>query len=264
MPEAGTEPVLTLETRGHVLLMGLNRPAKRNAFNAELLRALGRAYHQLENDDDLRCGVLFGHGEHFTGGLDLADALPRIADDNEDWAPDELNPLATTGPRRTTPIVAVAHGACMTIGIELLLASDVRIAAADTRFAQMEVQRGIFPLGGATYRLPREAGWGNAMRWLLTGDQFDSTEALRLGLIQEIAEPGTELDVAVALAERISEQAPLGIKATMRSAELAMTESEAEAGGQIRDELRALLGSSDAQEGMLSFIERRPARFTGK
>lgn len=257
-------PVLTLDRQGHVLLMGLNRPAKRNAFNADLLRALGKAYHQLENDDDLRCGVLFGHGEHFTGGLDLADALPRIADENEDWADDEFNPLGTTGPRRTTPVVAVAHGACMTIGIELLLASDVRIAAADTRFAQMEVQRGIFPLGGATYRLPREAGWGNAMRWLLTGDQFDSAEALRLGLIQEIHNPGTQLDRAVALAHRIAEQAPLGIRATMRSAEVAMSDGEAEAGSQIRNELRSLLSSADAQEGMASFVERRPARFIGR
>lgn len=264
MPEISADPVLTLEQQGHVLLMGLNRPTKHNAFNAELLRALGRAYHQLENDDELRCGVLFGHGEHFTGGLDLAGALPRIADENENWADDEFNPLGTTGPRRSTPVVAVAHGSCMTIGIELLLAADVRIAAAGTRFAQMEVQRGIFPLGGATYRLPREAGWGNAMRWLLTGDKFDSTEALRLGLIQEVVEPGMELERAVALAQRISEQAPLGIKATMRSAELAMADGEAAAGNQIRDELRTLIGTADAQEGIASFIERRPARFTGK
>jgi enoyl-CoA hydratase len=264
MSEPVADPVLTVETRGNVLLMGLNRPHKRNAFNTELLRALGRAYFQLENDDDLRCGVLFGHGDNFTGGLDLADALPRIADESEDWAHDELNPLGTTGPTRTTPVVAVAHGTCMTIGIELLLAADVRLAAADTRFAQMEVQRGIYPLGGATYRLPREAGWGNAMRWLLTGDQFDSAEALRLGLIQEVAEPGTELQSAIALAERIGEQAPLGIKATLRSAHLAMAESEVVAGTQIRDELRSLLSSSDAREGMASFLERRPAQFIGR
>lgn len=257
------QPPLTLETRGHVLLMGLNRPHKRNAINTELLRALGRAYYELDHNPTLRCGVLYGHGDHFTGGLDLADVLPRIADEGEDWAEDELNPLGTTGPLRTTPVVAVAQGVCMTIGIELLLAADVRIAAADTRFAQMEVQRGIYPLGGATYRLPREAGWGNAMRWLLTGDTFDATEALRLGLIQEIAEPGTQLGRAIELAERISEQAPLGIQATIRSAHQAMTENETAAGGQIRDEFRKLLATQDAQEGIASFIERRPAQFSG-
>lgn len=101
------------------------------------------------------------------------------------------------------------------------------------------------------------------MRWLLTGDRFDSAEALRLGLIQEVCEPGTQLDRGFALAERISEQAPLGIKATLRSAQNAMIEGEAAAGDRIRDELRALLGSSDAHEGMASYLERRPALFTG-
>ena len=74
-------------------------------------------------------------------------------------------------------MVAAAHGRCLTLGIELLLAADIRIAAADTRFAQIEVLRGIYPFGGATIRLPRQTGWGNAMRWLLTGDEFDATEA---------------------------------------------------------------------------------------
>ncbi|MDT5300538.1 MAG: hypothetical protein QOG79_3780, partial [Mycobacterium sp.] len=71
-------------------------------------------------------------------------------------------------------MVAAAQGRCLTLGIELLLAADIRIAASDTRFAQMEVLRGIYPFGGATIRLPRQAGWGNAMRWLLTGDEFDA------------------------------------------------------------------------------------------
>ncbi|MEU0505730.1 crotonase/enoyl-CoA hydratase family protein [Nocardia sp. NPDC005998] len=256
--------VLTVEKSGHVLLMGLNRPAKRNAFNMDLLRALGNAYYVLDTDDDLRCGVLYGNGDNFTGGLDLADVLPQIVDDNVDWAEDELNPVSTTGPARTTPVVAAVHGWSMTIGIELLLAADVRIAAANAQFAQLEVQRGIFPLGGATYRLPREAGWGNAMRWLLTGDPFDAHEALRLGLVQEVVETGQQLSRAIELAHRISEQAPLGIRATMASARLALTDGEVVAGDAIRDELRRISTSDDAKEGMLSFMERRRAQFTGR
>jgi enoyl-CoA hydratase len=208
-------PVLSVERDGHVLMMGLNRPSKRNAFNVELLQALGRAYYELEHDEELRCGVLFAHGEHFTGGLDLADVLPRMADRSLQWQADELNPVGTAGPARTTPVVAAVQGWCMTIGIELLLAADIRVAAADARFAQIEVQRGIFPLGGATYRLPREAGWGNAMRWLLTGDAFDAPEALRIGLIQEVTGAGEQLERALAIADRISQQAPLGIKETL-------------------------------------------------
>jgi enoyl-CoA hydratase len=258
------QPLVTVERRGYVLLIGLNRTAKRNALTGDMLQALGRAYYELESDDELRCGVLFAHGEHFTGGLDLADVLPQIASGERDWEDDELNPVATTGPARTTPLVAAAQGWCMTIGIELLLAADVRIAASNTRFAQMEVQRGIFPLGGATYRLPREAGWGNAMRWLLTGDEFDAAEALRLGLVQEVVEPGSQFERAVALAERIGEQAPLGVKATIASAREAIQEGEAAAGAALRPRVTELMSSADATEGMVSFVERRAAKFTGR
>jgi enoyl-CoA hydratase len=261
---SGAEPLVTVERDGHLLMIGLNRPAKRNAFTTDMLQQLGKAYHRLECDAELRCGVLFAHGEHFTAGLDLADVLPQIAAGERDWASDELNPVATTGPVRTTPLIAVAHGWCLTIGIELLLAADVRIAASDTRFQQIEVQRGIFALGGATYRLPREAGWGNAMRWLLTGDEFDATEAMRLGLIQEIVQPGTQLQRAVSLAQRISAQAPLGVKATIASAQQAMRDGEEIAGAALRTRLIELMGTADAQEGMMSFIERREANFSGR
>jgi enoyl-CoA hydratase len=261
---SGAEPLVTVERDGHLLMIGLNRPAKRNAFTTDMLQRLGKAYHRLECDAELRCGVLFAHGEHFTAGLDLADVLPQIAAGERDWASDELNPVATTGPVRTTPLIAAAHGWCLTIGIELLLAADVRIAASDTRFAQIEVQRGIFPLGGATYRLPREAGWGNAMRWLLTGDEFDATEAMRLGLIQEVVQPGTQLERAVSLAQRISAQAPLGVKATIASAQQAMRDGEETAGAALRPSLVELMGTADAQEGMMSFAERREANFSGR
>jgi enoyl-CoA hydratase/carnithine racemase len=263
MSAAEGEALVTLEQREHVLLIGLNRTAKRNAFTVEMLRELGRAYHRLESDSELRCGVVFAHGEHFTGGLDLADVLPEIAGGERDWQEDELNPVATTGAARTTPLVAVAHGWCMTIGIELLLAADIRIAAKNTRFAQMEVQRGIFPLGGASYRLTREAGWGNAMRWLLTGDEFDAPEALRLGLVQEVVETGAELERAIELAERVAAQAPLGVKATIASARQAMRDGEEIAGAALRPTVAELVKSSDAAEGMMSFVERRPAIFTG-
>ena len=86
------------------------------------------------------------------------------------------------------------QGICLTIGIELLLATDIRIAARSTRFGQIEIKRGIYPVGGATLRFPREVGWANAMRWLLTGDEFDAAEALRIGLVQEVVEHGEQLD----------------------------------------------------------------------
>jgi enoyl-CoA hydratase/carnithine racemase len=260
-----TEPAVTVERRGHVLLMGLNRPAKRNAFNLDMLRELALAYGELERDDDLRCGVLFAHGDHFTGGLDLAEVGPALAEGELDWPEGGRDPWRNDGEIYTTPVIAAAQGWCMTLGIELLLAADIRVAGADTRFAQLEIQRGIYPFGGATIRLPREAGWGNAMRWLLTGDEYDANEAFRIGLVQEVTEPGRQVERAIELAEAISSQsAPLGVRTTLVSAQRAIAEGDLAAAARFREDMVALMRTEDGAEGMMSFIERRPAKFTGR
>lgn len=110
------------------------------------------------------------------------------------------------------------QGLCFTLGIELILAADIAVAAEGTRFAQIEIKRGIFPFGGATLRFHQRAGWGNAMRWLLTGDEFDAREAWRMGLVQEVVEPGRQHERALAIAETVARQAPLGVQATLASA----------------------------------------------
>jgi enoyl-CoA hydratase len=181
-----------------------------------------------------------------------------------DWPADARNPWRNDGQPWNKPVIAAVHGWCMTLGIELLLAADVRIASADARFAQLEVQRGIYPFGGATTRLPREAGWGNAMRWLLTGDEFDAAEALRIGLVQEVVEPGDQLDRAVELAERIATRsAPLAVGTTLAAAQRANREGERAAEDRFVDDVVSLFNTKDGAEGMLSFLERRPARFIG-
>jgi enoyl-CoA hydratase/carnithine racemase len=262
---AAQEAPVTLERRGQVLLIGMNRPEKRNAFNLAMIDQLSRAYHLLETDECLRCGVLFANGDHFTGGLDLAEVGPVIRDGR----------LELTGPGRrdpwrkdgiwTTPIVAAVQGWVMTLAIELLLAADIRLAAADARFAQLEIRKGIYAFGGATVRLPREAGWGNAMRWLLTGEEYDAAEAHRIGLVQEVVEPGRQLDRAVEIAEAIANRsAPLGVRATLESAHRARLEGEEAAFARLEPDTVALFESEDGREGLASCIERRDANFTGQ
>jgi enoyl-CoA hydratase/carnithine racemase len=256
---------VSLERDGHVLLIGLNRPHKRNAFDRAMLADLARAYALLESDDSLRAGVLFAHGDHFTAGLDLVDVGPGIAAGELAFPDDGRDPWRLDGPW-TTPLVAAAQGWCMTLGIELLLAADIRVAAAGTRFAQLEVQRGIYPFGGATVRLPRDAGWGNAMRWLLTGDEFDAAEAHRIGLVQEVADDAAAAlargrEIARTIAERA---APLGVRATLASAPLAREQGEAAAIERLRPDVTALFAGEDAAEGVQSFIERRQAKFQGR
>jgi enoyl-CoA hydratase len=264
---AGTqqETAVTVERRGHVLLMGLNRPEKRNAFNLAMIDQLSAAYYELENDDEIRCGVLFGHGEHFTGGLDLAEVGPLVRDGRLDFSgPGRRDPWRKDG-TWTTPVVAAVQGWTMTLAIELLLAADIRIAASDARFAQMEINRGIYAFGGGTIRLPRDAGWGNAMRWLLTGEPYGAQEAYRIGLVQEVVEPGLQVDRAIELAEAIATRsAPLGVKATLASSHRARLEGEEAAFARLDSDMADLFDTDDGREGLQSFIERREARFTGR
>jgi enoyl-CoA hydratase/carnithine racemase len=261
------ETALTLERRGHVLLIGLNRPEKRNAFNVALIDQLAGAYYELENDDAIRCGVLFGHGDHFTGGLDLAEVGPLVREGRLDEAfagPGRRDPWRKDT-AWTTPLVAAVQGWVMTLAIELLLAADIGIAASNARFAQLEIRRGIYPFGGATVRLPRDAGWGNAMRWLLTGEEYDAAEAHRIGLVQEVVEPGRQLDRAIELAQMIAEKsAPLGVKTTLASAHRARIQGEAAAFERLVPDMAELFETEDGREGLRSFVERREARFVGR
>jgi enoyl-CoA hydratase/carnithine racemase len=258
---AGT---VQLERRGHVLLIGLDRVAKRNAFDLPLWDALCRAYATLDRDPDLRVGVLHALGDHFTGGLDLPQWGSAFSSGAWHIVEDGLDPLGMTGPRVTKPIVCAVQGTCLTIGIELMLATDIRIAAATTRFGQIEVKRGIYPVGGATLRFPREVGWGNAMRWLLTGDEFDPAEALRIGLVQEVVPAGDELARAVALADTIAAQAPLGVYATLASSRAAIPAAERAAEARLMPDLVPIMKSADVAEGLRAFLERRPGKFTGR
>jgi len=119
-------------------------------------------------------------------------------------------------------------------------------------------------VGGATVRLHREIGWGNAMRYLLTGDEIPAAEALRLGLVQETTEPGRQFDRALEIAETVARRAPLGVQASLKSARRARSEGDAAAIARLLPDLATIMKSEDAAEGIRSFVERREARFKGK
>jgi enoyl-CoA hydratase len=260
-----TQSRILTERRGHILLIGFNRPEKRNAADFELLTQLALAYGELENDPELRVGLVYAVGDHFTGGLDLADVGPRIGPNGLDYVTENgINPWQVSGRELTKPVVIAVQGICLTLGIELILASDIAVAAQSTRFAQIEVARGILPFGGATLRFPRAVGWGNAMRWILTGDQFDAAEAHRIGLVQEVVADGEQFDRALEIAARIAAQAPLAVQAALVNAKLAVREGDAAAEAQLQPALGALIESEDARIGMEAFRTRTPAEFVGR
>lgn len=266
-PSPPPEGTITTERRGELLLIGINRPAKRNGFTPRMFRELGEAYTLLDDDLGLRVGVLHAFGSHFTAGLDLPTIAP-LMQRGEKAVPEGLvepTDLGTPGyRRRAKPMVVAVKGITYTLGIELMLAADIVVAADDCRFSQLEVKRGIMATGGATLRMAERAGLGNAMLHLLTGDEFGSAEALRLNFVQKVVPAGQELDEAIRIAQAIAEQAPLAVVATRLNALKAVEHGPLAAMEEFITVQQRLSSSEDAAEGVKSFVEKRAARFAGK
>ena len=249
------------EKVGHVLKIGLDRPDKMNAFNWQMLNELSEAYTILEDDVEMWCGLLHSTSENFTTGLDLADVTPHILAGEHLFSNTKIDPLRIDGKELSKPLVMAVEGYCLTIGMELVFAADICLATPSTKFGQIEVQRGILPFGGATIRMPQRAGWSNSMRYLLTGDQFDGIEAIRIGMISELADD--PVAKAMTIATTISAQAPLAVQNTLKNARLALV-NQAEAKKALTPLAIELMKTEDAAEGLQSFIERRKANFKGK
>jgi enoyl-CoA hydratase/carnithine racemase len=255
---------IKLEQRGHLLLIGIDRPEKRNGFTPKIFSELAAAYTRLEATAELRCGVLYAEGEHFTAGLDMPKIAPLRREGKPLIPPGEVDPFGLRAPLRTKPMIVALQGICFTVAIELMLAADLAIAAENCRFSQLEVKRGIMAGCGATFRMVARAGWGNAMKILLTGDEFTAAEAYRCNFVQEVVPVGQELPRAIALAERIAQQAPLAVQATLDNARIAVDEGWQAAAARIPETQRRLYNTEDAQEGVQSFMEKRAARFVGR
>ena len=267
IPSPPPEGCISCEVRGHVLLIGINRPAKRNGWTPAMFQQLAQAYTRLDDDPELRVGLLHAFGEHFTAGLDLPLIAEFMKTGQKVIPPGLVEPHDYGLPgyrRRAKPMVAAVKGICFTVGIELMLGADIVVAADDCRFAQMEVQRCIMPTGGATLRMAERAGVGNAMLHLLTGDPFDAAEAWRCNFVQKVVPTGQELDESFRIAERISLQAPQAVVATRLNVLKAIELGQAAAVADFIPVQQRLANSEDAAEGVRSFIERRPARFTGR
>ena len=258
-------PLVNVEKQGHILKIGLNRPEKMNAMNRAMYHEIAAAYYQLQHDPELRVAVMYAEGDHFTSGLQLDDWAGVFANGKGiEPGEGELDPFDITGDSLTKPVVFAAQGICFTCGVEMMLNTDIRVAAKGPRFAQLEVKRGIFACGGATIRLQREIGWGNAQRYLLTGDEWTAEQAYQWGLIQELVEPGEQLNKAMEIAEKIARAAPLGVQGSLKSSKIAVSEGQEAAKERLFPELRPVMASEDVKEGIQSFLERREAVFKGK
>ncbi|MFN3231775.1 MAG: crotonase/enoyl-CoA hydratase family protein [Alphaproteobacteria bacterium] len=250
---------ITRQDHGNVLAIGIDRPRKLNGFTQHMLTELAQAYQDYE-DGHWRCAVLHTTGRHFTAGLDLANI-----DRSKTLFPRALvDPVGLYPPLRTKPVVAAARGITYTIGFELALAADFIICGSDARIAQLEVKRGLMPTCGGTARMVERAGWGNAMRYLLTGDEMNAATALRLGFVQEVVDPDAVFGRALVLARRIADQAPLAVSAVMADARRSLTEGLDASTAGLDSASGALRDSEDVAEGYRSFVEKRKAEFKGR
>lgn len=247
-----------------VALVTIDRPAKCNAFTPAMLDALAAAYVEVEHDAEVRALLLNARGDNFTGGLDLA-AMSDAKRIGEPLFPGSaIDPVGLFAPRLSKPVIVAVEGICLTLGVELILASDIAICSTSARFGQIEVQRSIMAYAGATIRMVERFGWGNAMRYLLTGDQFDADTAMRLGLIQQVTAQGEAYATALKLAQTIASAAPLAVQATIANAALGQREGHSAAISELMTRARFLAGTEDAAEGVAAFREKRAPKYSGR
>jgi enoyl-CoA hydratase/carnithine racemase len=257
-----TEGQIRTEIHEHIFKIIIDNPAKKNAFSPLMMEQLSDALTELHNNDAYWVGVVCAEGKDFTAGLDMPKFFGPTAEKRtiKDGNVDAFG----LSKRCKKPIVTATQGIVYTVGIELMLAGDIVVAADDSRFCQMEAKRGIAPLGGAHFRYLSRAGWGNAMYHLFLCDEFSAQRAREIGLVQEVVPAGQQVDRAMALAAIIARNAPLGIQVTKEAAAKYAEQGEAAAIACIPAIRQRVLNSADAREGIQSFIERRPAVFGGR
>jgi len=251
-------PAVLSERRGNVLLITLNRPEARNAVNAAVSTGLGNALHEAQHDLDVRAVVVTGAGQSFCAGADLK-AISR----RENIYHPEHGEWGFAGYVQHVidkPTIAAVNGTALGGGTELALASDLVVAEERTKFGLPEVKRGLIAAAGGVFRIVDQLPRKVAMELIFTGEPISAADALKWGLINQVVPDGTAVDAALALAERITVNAPLAVWASKRLAygvdDGVVTAEEASWTRTVR-EIGTLIRSEDAREGPLAFAEKR-------
>jgi enoyl-CoA hydratase len=267
-----TEPAVLVERDGHVVTITLNRPDKRNAFNAEVLCRLCDAWDLVDDDPDIRAAILTGAGGNFSAGADLDRLVGAMISGKP--AQDEFEEriradftLIYKGflktHRAAKPLIAAVEGYCYAGGMEILQALDIRVAGESAQLAISEVQRGLFPMSGSTVRLPRQIPWTVAMDMLLVGEPISGRRAYEVGLVGHVVPDGDAVTRARELADRVAANGPLAVRNIKASVLAAETLPELDAYKREEELGMAVMNSDDAKEGPKAFLEKRAPEFTG-
>jgi enoyl-CoA hydratase len=258
--------IVTYEVHGRIALITLNRPEARNAVNGDVASGMEAAIDQLEADPAVWVGIITANTEGqerpvFCAGADLK----AINSGNAAGLNTKRGGFAGFVYReRTKPVIVAVDGLATAGGCEIVLAADLVVATTRSAFGLAEVKRNLIAGAGGLFRLPRAIGQAAAMEAILTGEPIPAARAYELGLISRLAEPGKAVEEAMALAEKITQSAPLAVWAS-RKVVLAAAYSDDETLKQMtNDEFAKVMGSEDTKEGLTAFIEKRPPNWQGR
>ena len=265
---------LIYEKRGPIAYLTINRPEAHNALDPQTAVEMLEAWEAYRDDDECRCAIISGAGEQaFCAGLDLAVTIPLLtgarapADETERRVARDTALIDRATLRNFElykPVISAVNGFAIACGMEIVQATDIRVAAENARFGLQEVKWGLFPMGGSTVRLPRQVPYCTAMELMLTGELIDASEALRIGFVNRVVSRDRLMEEAESLATRIAKNGPLAVTSIKKSVIGALGLPIEE--GLRRESLfgRQVFDSQDAREGPKAFKEKREPRFRGE
>jgi len=257
---------LHYEVRDHVAVLTLNRPERHNALNRRGYEEFEAGFLAAQADPDVRCVVITGADPAFCAGEDVKEMMgaPPPPPPPLPVVRSPPTPAAMAALNCDRPVIAAVNGAAVGWGMEITLFADIRIASARARFAELFIKRGLVCDVGGFYRLPAIVGPAKAAELLFTGDVIDAAEALRIGLVSEVVPHEQLMDAALALAGRIAANPPLALRYMKLGLQRTAYGDPEEIGGWAIETIRKLFQTEDHREGVRSFLEKRPAVFTGR
>jgi enoyl-CoA hydratase len=252
------EAVLT-EQRGGILIVTINRPDARNAVNGAVAEGMAAALDRLDEEDELRVGIVTGAGGYFSAGMDLK----AFVTGERPYSGDRGFAGITQRAARK-PLIAAVEGFALAGGFEIALSCDLIVAARDARFGVPEVKRSLVAAAGALLRLPKRIPYHLAMELALTGDPIGAERAAEIGIVNRLADPGGALDAALELAAAIEKNAPLALIASKQILGQAVDWTEEEGWSKQGEISGPVFVSEDAREGATAFAEKREPVWRGR
>lgn len=252
---------VTLEARGHVAILTINRPEARNAVNADVASGMEARLDEFESNNDLWVGIVTGAGTVFSAGADLK----AIAANGGAGLGTQRGGFAGLVSRpRTKPLIAAVNGPALAGGCEIALACDMIVAVESARFGLPEVKRSLVAAAGGLFRLPRAIGMALAMEIILTGDPISARRAYEVGLVNHVVPDGRALDSALELAARVAANAPVAVQTSRNLAARAFVDDDESIQRDTISEFQRVLQTEDAREGPLAFIQKREPKWKGR